>query len=152
MMYRTKCLVPVIGMSVAACAGELSDPERFEVGQSAASAAGAGHTGAGQEPLPPKPPAQDPPVAGSDAGTSTCGSTTELLAAKCATAGCHGAASPAAGLDLKSTNLGARLRDVAASAACEGYALIDGNDPARSLLYLVKIFRSCRAGARECRG
>lgn len=120
MTRKTFWLFPVIGISVSACAGELSNPERFEVGQSAATTADAGRAGA--------------PVG--DAGASTCGSTIALLTSKCGNAGCHGAASPAAGLDLASADLGARLRDVAASASCDGYSIIDSKDPSRSLLYL----------------
>lgn len=130
-MTRSKLwLFPVLGLSLSACAGDLKQPERFEVSQGAASAA--------PEDAGSKDTKDDDkePSGGSDAGASACGSTTALLKAKCGTAGCHGAVGGAAGLDLATDGLAARLKDLPSSAACEGYAQIDSKDPGQSLIYL----------------
>lgn len=79
-----------------------------------------------------------------DAGAGNGGNTgveprcdvAKLLAAKCATSGCHGSAASAAGLDLAGPNAGTRLRDKSASAACEDFLLVDTAAPEQSLIYL----------------
>ena len=123
MTRSTLWLFPVLGLSFAACAGELKNPELFETGQGAATAAEDSGTA----------PAGD---AGPGGGASECGSTVELLKLKCGSAGCHGAASPAAKLDLVSEGLGERLRDLPSTDACAGYSQIDSAAPEKSLLYL----------------
>lgn len=115
-----------LALSLSACAGELNKPERFETGQSAASA---DDDDAGSSAAPAD-------AGGGNGGGSECGSTVELLKMKCGNAGCHGAAAPAAKLDLESDGLAERLKDAPSSAACEGYSQIDSADPGQSLLYL----------------
>lgn len=59
----------------------------------------------------------------------------ELLGSRCSGNGCHGAASPAAGLDLVSGDYGARLVDKPAQ-TCDG-VLADPTDPAGSVLVIL---------------
>jgi len=130
-MTRSKLwLFPVLGLSLSACAGDLKQPERFEVGQGAASAAA--------EDAGPKDTKDDDKEpsggGGSDAGASACGSTAAMLKAKCG--GCHSAADPVGGIDLASDGVAARLKDAPSSAACEGFSQIDSKDPGQSLIYL----------------
>ncbi len=67
-----------------------------------------------------------------------------VFAATCSGAGCHGATSPANGLDLASPNVGARLIGKASSM---GGALLDPAFPSRSVLY-TKLAASPPFGAR----
>jgi hypothetical protein len=72
-----------------------------------------------------------------DAGAQTgCAEACELIAMRCAVAGCHGATGPASGLDLASPDIGTRLSGTAAtSMACNGEVLIDPESPDDSILY-----------------
>ena len=80
------------------------------------------------------------PRDGSTAGMDgSCPSTidglqAQVLATRCATAGCHAATTPAAGLDLASPNLGARLVGVP-SGTCRARTLVVAGDPSTSFLY-----------------
>jgi hypothetical protein len=68
-----------------------------------------------------------------DGGAGACQADTTIFAARCATAGCHSATAPAAGLDLASAGLQARLVDHP-SMGCSGAMLIDSKQPDASLL------------------
>lgn len=71
--------------------------------------------------------------------------TPALFAARCAGAGCHGADSPAAGLDLVSSGVAQRL-SLAPASQCPG-VLADPSDPEGSLLYR-KVAGDPECGAR----
>ncbi len=69
----------------------------------------------------------------------------DVLAARCATSGCHSAADKSQGLDLESPNVAARLVGVAAGAGPG--LLIDPSAPSRSVVY-TKLSASPPYGAR----
>jgi hypothetical protein len=89
--------------------------------------------------------------AGQAACTSTTTQTTpaapvELLTNRCGFAGCHGAMSPQAGLDLSSVGVEARLiSEVSASATCSGKTLVEPGKPEESLLYAKLVMPPCGA-------
>lgn len=56
----------------------------------------------------------------------------DLFVARCADAGCHGATTPAAGLDLVSPGVTSRLLDTPST--CGGAPLVDTSSPAASVL------------------
>ena len=95
-------------LAVAACAGNLDDPERFTSALGARSADG---------------PADAAPA---------CPDVPALLADKCATAGCHSASAKAANLDLGSPNVTARLVDVPSMTTGK---LVDPAQPSASVLF-----------------
>lgn len=64
---------------------------------------------------------------------STCSTWATVLAQRCAGSGCHGATNPAAGLDLASAGVAARLVGQT-SAACPGQVLVVAGDPQASYL------------------
>jgi hypothetical protein len=76
-------------------------------------------------------------MTGGDAGAQTgCPEACELIAMRCAVAGCHAASAPASGLDLASPDIAMRLTDEpATSAACNGEVLFDPSSPEDSLIY-----------------
>jgi hypothetical protein len=97
------------------CAGTLTDPERFEVeGGSTSLPVGAGDGQAG-------PGCEDVE--------------TMLLPASCALSGCHSAKDMAAGLDLESPGIRARLTGQAATGG-PGVLVDPGGDAQKSILYL----------------
>ena len=99
--------------SLAACAGTLDEPERFrEGGASSLLAAEAGAA----------PASACVPVE------------TGILQPRCASAGCHAAASSAAGLDLASPDVLVRLANQAVAGGA-GSLIVPGN-PAASVLYM----------------
>ena len=133
-MTRSRLWFPVLALSLSACAGQLENPEQYETGQGAASAADSGtaaDTDAGAN-----GGGNGSANTGGNGSASECGSTVELLKTKCGNAGCHGAASPAAKLDLASEGVATRLKDAPASSACSGYSQINSTDPSKSLIYL----------------
>lgn len=67
----------------------------------------------------------------------------ELMQAKCATAGCHGATAPAAGLDLVTPGIIERYAGKAGAGACGIYEMIDLADPSQSLLYIKVTDQTC---------
>jgi hypothetical protein len=111
-------LIIVAALS-AGCAGELSEPERFTGEGADASVGGVADAAPGA------------PDAGS---VPSCGDVhADIIVPRCSGGACHDAATPAAGLDLGSAEVGARLIGVAS--ACNGLLLIDPNDrPASYLL------------------
>jgi hypothetical protein len=73
---------------------------------------------------------------GGAASASGCAEACEIIAMRCATAGCHAASSPAGGLDLASPDLAMRLADApATTASCSSETLLDTASPEDSLLY-----------------
>lgn len=69
-------------------------------------------------------------------GGAGCAEACALIETKCATAGCHAASGPAAGLDLASPNLVARLASTSATTlACSAQPLLVPGSPAQSTLY-----------------
>ena len=109
-----------LALLLPGCPGRLTDPERFGVGISRPDAGGPSGDGGGEIDVP------------------------AMLAAECAGAGCHGASSPAFGLDLVSPGLEERLMD-ATSATCMGRPMVDPADPDASLL-LEKVVEAPHAG------
>lgn len=77
-------------------------------------------------------------------GGGSCPDVPSLLAAKCGTAGCHGAGGT---LDLASSGVEARLVGKTGSAACGSATLADPANPMNSLLYQ-KISDSPPCGTR----
>ncbi len=131
MKNNTRLLACFAGALLGACAGNLENPERFETGYGTAVAA-----------------------ADSDAGlegraTADAGGCDfpQLMAARCASAGCHDASSKAANLDLASEGLRARLADTPGSAACPDHLQVDTENPENSLIYL-KVTDAPPCGAR----
>ena len=111
--------VLVASTTVIGCAGELQNPERFGSGlggdggvpRDAWTPRGdAGGGGSGEDSGPPRNLAME-------AGA--------IFAARCA--GCHGAASPAAGLDLVTAGIGPRMRD--ATSRCMSLPFFDADSP-----------------------
>lgn len=109
-----------IACSLTACPGRLERPERFGLGGSGDAGSSPGPDGGSVAP-------------GTDAGPSGP-SAAEILAMRCAGSGCHGALSPALGLDLESPGLRDRMVDVAA-VGCSGQTLVVAGDPASSYLF-----------------
>lgn len=66
-----------------------------------------------------------------------------LMQARCGAASCHGSGGAAAGLDLATDGLAARVGDRKASGACADAPLIDRDDPAQSVLYRRVTGASC---------
>lgn len=93
-----------LAVLLAGCAGTLEDPERFASVEDAGSS----------------PAASCPDVP------------TQIFATTCATAGCHAANEPSAGLDLQSPGVYARL---AGKRDANGGLLVDSVHPAQSTLY-----------------
>lgn len=124
---RYKAL-PLLGMLLlVGCPGSLNDPERFGV-------------------------PDNPPPTGGDAGTDTgggggCGAADvqPIFSASCAGAGCHSAASAAAGLDLETGGIGPRLLDGATN--CNDLLMIDSANPGASFLY-EKLFDNPTCGSK----
>lgn len=112
-------LLIVVAALAAGCAGELNDPERFTGEAVDASSGGVADADPGA------PDADSVPA---------CGDVQpDIIVPRCSGGACHDAAAPAAGLDLGSPDVGARLIGVAS--ACNGLLLIDPNDrPASYLL------------------
>lgn len=105
------CVLAIIALSacaLAGCPGRLTDPERF----------GGGTQRDGGDPV-------------EDGGVDT--SVEAMLAESCDGSGCHGATSPALGLDLVSPGLAERLVGVAA-VGCPTRVLVDEADPSASFL------------------
>lgn len=93
-----------LALVLSACAGDLRDPERFEDG------GGAG-----------------------EGASAACGDVEQaVLATKCATSGCHDAASKSGKLDLSGAGVHARL---VGQPATGGGTLVDPGNPDKSVLY-----------------
>jgi hypothetical protein len=90
-------------LAVAGCPGNLDDPERFRQGSVINDPLGCGDI------------------------------ETEIFKPKCSQSGCHSSRAPAAGLDLLSPDVAARLVGVP-SRVCEDRLLIDPSDPSRDFL------------------
>lgn len=76
----------------------------------------------------------DPARFRADAGPVGCPDVpTEIFQARCGSAGCHGPTQPAAGLDLASPDVAARVVGVGAT-GCPGYVLAVPENPPASLL------------------
>jgi hypothetical protein len=131
MKRNTWLLSCLAGCVLGACAGKLENPERFETGYGTAVAAS--DYDAGPEGRPTR-----------DAGDCDF---PQLMAARCASAGCHDASSKAANLDLASEGLRDRLADAPASAACPDHVQVDPEKPENSLIYL-KVTDAPPCGAR----
>ncbi len=96
---------------VIACAGELENPQAFNADGTATTSSG-----------------------DVDVSPASCGDVPlTVFKNDCASAGCHGGASPSAGLDLESDGVGARLKGKAASS--EGFLLLDPAAPEKSAIY-----------------
>lgn len=108
---------------------------------SAAAVAGSGAAKAGND-----GGARD---AGSSASSAAdCPHACELIASRCATAGCHAQKGAAVGLDLESPGLVARVSGATAqSSACSGKSVLDRQKPEQSLLY-TKLIDPPACGAR----
>jgi hypothetical protein len=76
---------------------------------------------------------QDPDRFRGEGGTGTC-DVEQLFMDTCTGTGCHGAGTPAAGVDLVTAGVAARLVDAPASTTCPGRVEIDSADPANSLI------------------
>lgn len=101
----------LVSALLVACAGELENPQEFNSDGTAKTASG-----------------------NVDVSPASCGDVTVTVFKKdCASAGCHGASSPAAGLDLESDGVGARLKGKVASAS--GFVLLDPAAPEQSAVY-----------------
>jgi len=135
---------------LTACPGTIDDPARFFADAPLV-------VDAGEAVDVPVPAVEDdvPAAAVTDAATtgvdaaSPCAAYVEgtLLPRTCATVYCHGAAEPAAGLDLASPDLARRLVGVRATTNCRGVLLIDRARPQASLM-LVKLGASPGCGSR----
>ena len=122
---RTKIL-PFLGvLLLVGCPGSLEDPERFGLGDPPPGDGGGGGGGGGD----------------------ACGAAEvqPIFAAKCAGAGCHSAASAAAGLDLESEGIGPRLLDGATG--CNDLLMINSADPGASYL-TEKLYDSPTCGSK----
>lgn len=117
-------LAITIALLTPGCPGRLTDPERFGVGIS--------RTDAGT-------PRGDGGADAIDVPT--------MLAEQCAGSGCHGASSPAFGLDLVSPGLEERLLE-STSATCMGRPMVDPADPDASLLLEKVVEETPACGAR----
>ncbi|GAC1518521.1 MAG: hypothetical protein NVS3B10_20480 [Polyangiales bacterium] len=125
------------------CASELRDPARFDVDGGAVTApapaappAPSAPPEAGAAPLAPEAGPLPLPEASLGTGDPAC--IAPLLAARCATNGCHDNKGSAARLDLASPGVSARLRgmDPASTGACAGKGkLIDPAAPDQSIVY-----------------
>ena len=116
-------LLAIVALSAGAltgCPGRLQNPERF---------VGGGTRDGGTE---------------ADGGSGD--GVPAVFAAKCAGSGCHGATSPALGLDLVSVGVAERVLDVPA-VGCTSRVLVDSADPSASFL-LEKVTET----APECGG
>lgn len=120
----TSCLAP----------GELEDesafPARPDPSQGAGNGAGGGVASSGGG-------AANSPSIGADAAAAEgCFEACAMLTQTCAGLGCHAAQSPAAGLDLESSDLVERLSELTASTpACSGEAMLVPGAPEQSLVY-----------------
>jgi hypothetical protein len=104
--------VLVLATMAAACAAPLDDPGRFLEGA----------TGTG-----------DGDGAGGDDACAGLDIERDVLTTDCGGATCHGAADPAAGVDLETAGVASRLSG--APSSCEDMLLIAPGDPDASLLY-----------------
>jgi hypothetical protein len=110
----------LLGLFVG-CASDLRDPERFAADGSAVAAPAS---------------AEAPGTPAAPSGEPAC--LAPLLAARCASNGCHDDKGSAAHLDLASPGVSARLLgvDAASTGPCAGKGkLIDPAAPAQSLVY-----------------
>lgn len=117
-------LLPLLLACLACACGEdePAEPEPYEAGDLGADAGGEGAVGDGT---------------GGPGGSGSACTTAEvrtLLQASCGTAGCHGAGSPAAELDLTVADPGSTLTD-APAVLCNGAPLVVAGDPEASLLW-----------------
>lgn len=123
MRSGTRIALVLAACVVAACAGDLENPERF------ASLAGGDGGGGVPDASPPLDTGVAPPVldAGGGGGEPAC--VTDTLASVCGTTACHGPGAPQ--VDLVSPGVRARVVDQPASAAglCAGrtYVASDGS-------------------------
>lgn len=114
-------LLLVVAALAAGCAGELRDPERF-TGEGSVDASLGGSADAD----PAAPDADSVPA---------CGDVhADIIVPRCSGGACHDATAPAAGLDLGSPDVGARLIDVASG--CNALPLVNGAD--RPASYLIE--------------
>lgn len=123
-----------IATSLAGCPGRIDRPERFGLGGGARD--GGAPRGDGGAPGGDGGGSSRADGGGGSADDGGGGSAIDvpaLLAAECAGSGCHGATSPALGLDLASAGVGARVAGIAA-ASCSGRVLADPGDPDASFL------------------
>jgi hypothetical protein len=138
---RLVAALAVLALIVPACAGTLSDREAFEV---ALEEGGASEAGAFEAGTPtPGAGASASPV---EASSGCPDVPTSVFAAQCGLSGCHGANSPANGLDLVSPNVRARLLGHRASGG-PGVLIDPGGNSNASVLYL-KLTSSPPFGAR----
>ncbi|MFO0646658.1 MAG: hypothetical protein U0326_10500 [Polyangiales bacterium] len=128
MRLRACALLPLAAL-VSACPGSIDDPSRFGDGSVLDA------TVAPDATVTPDAP--------------TCVDYVErtLLPTTCATAYCHGATDPSAGLDLASPGLARRLVSVRGSMSCRGVLLVDPSRPEASLM-VTKLRASPNCGGR----
>ena len=107
-MSILRAILPLTALLLAGCPGAIDDPAPFVAARLDASFAARCPDGV---------------------------SVRELLAQRCATAGCHDATTQLINLDLQSPGLASRVLGQR-SAACGGRVLADPNDPDRSALLL----------------
>jgi hypothetical protein len=119
-------------IALGACSAPVDNPARPTV-----DAATGGDAAPGDDALAPD---------ASDSGTGCPDVPQEVIAARCATSGCHSAADKAQGLDLQSPDLAARLVGVAATETT-GFLLIDPAAPENSAVY-AKLTAAPPYGAR----
>ncbi|AKF09581.1 hypothetical protein [Sandaracinus amylolyticus] len=113
---------------LTACAGDLENPERFGLG-----GGDAGGGGGGQDAGTP-PSDEDSGTPGVDGGGGGGLNWADVLAENCAGSGCHGASSPALGLDVVSAGARDRLVNVAATGCADRILVVPGDPDASYLL------------------
>lgn len=133
-------VAPLLATVLVGCPGRLEDPGRFMRDAAVVLDGGAVDAGGpldgGGAPVDAGAPSACPPEV----------EVTEVFEARCGGLGCHGVSNPAAGLDLVSADLGARLAGrTTVNPACSGLPVASAATPRDSSLFLKVSGTECGA-------